>query len=76
MLNVITQSADDMTDEELDAQLAMIIRAHADRGTTAVRKMIDEQFPEVPETRLRASTHRLAERGFAVSDGEWRRHRS
>lgn len=75
MLNVIVQSTEGMTDAELDALLAMIIRAHADRGATAVRKLIDEQFPEVPEPRLRASTRRLAERGFAVGDADYRRYR-
>jgi len=64
----------DMSDEELDANLVMIIRAHCDRGTKAVRTMINEQFPDVSEKRLKASTARIAQKGFVVNDAEWRRY--
>lgn len=74
-MNVIMSPSTDITDEELDAQLAMIIRAQAERGRTAVRDAIDRQFPDVPTERLKASTGRLAQRGFAVSDADWHQYR-
>lgn len=74
-MNIVWQGTEGMSDEELDAQMAMIIRAQSEFGATAVRRAIDAQFPDVEESRLKASTARLAQRGFAVSDAEFRAYK-
>lgn len=73
-MHVTVLPSSDMSDEELDANLVMIIRAHCDKGAKTVREMINEQFPDISEKRLKASTARIAQKGFVVNDAEWRRN--
>jgi hypothetical protein len=69
-MKIVVKPADGISDDELDAQLANIVRTKHERGAAQVRRMIRERFPDIPEERLQASTGRIAKIGFSISSVE------